>query len=89
MSVESRRIQLKENDEFFRNMPQNPLMEKWLKEYPPVSMPNESTVCDGYSCMWCSRCPYGDNWACPEEDREEYDKYLEELKLYLSKGQVN
>lgn len=40
--------------------PKNPLKEKWNKLYPPISKPNWSQVCDGYSCMWCDRCPNGD-----------------------------
>ena len=35
------------------NPPKNPLMQKWLEKYPPVSMPQYSLVCDGYSCQWC------------------------------------
>jgi hypothetical protein len=32
--------------------------------------------------MWCGRCPLGDNWKCPEEDKEVYEKYLKELHEY-------
>lgn len=64
-------------------MPKNPLMDKWLKLYPPKPMAQYSQVCDGYSCMWCGRCPHGDNWKCPEEDKEVYEKYLEELHEYF------
>lgn len=64
------------------NPPINPLKEKWKKLYPPVPMPQYSQVCDGYSCMWCGRCPNGDNWECPEEDKEIYKKYLDELHEY-------
>lgn len=49
--------------------PKNPLEEKWSKLYPPIPMPQYSQVCDGYSCMWCGRCPKGCYWEVPEEDR--------------------
>ena len=39
--------------------PKNPLLKKWSKLYPPISKPEYSEVCDGYSCDGCSRCPYG------------------------------
>ena len=42
------------------NPPKNPLLEKWFREHPPIKMPQYSQVCDGYSCMWCDRCPHGD-----------------------------
>lgn len=64
--------------------PKNPLMDKWLQLYPPTPKPQFSQVCDGWSCiMGCSKCPYGENWKCPEEDREEYNKYLEEYGAYM------
>lgn len=62
--------------------PPNPLQEKWDKLYPPVPMPQFSQVCDGYSCMWCGRCPRGDNWKVPEEDIEVWNKYQNELREY-------
>lgn len=63
--------------------PENPLMEKWLKEYPPTKMPEFSSVCDGYSCMYCSRCPKGENWVVPEEDLEEHRAYVREYNKYM------
>ena len=62
--------------------PKNPLKEKWDKLYPPIPKPNWSQVCDGYSCMWCERCPNGDGWQAPEEDKEEYEKYKKEFNEY-------
>lgn len=53
--------------------PENPLLKKWKEKYPARSEPNNSQVCDGYSCTFCSRCPSGDGWEVPEEDRAEYD----------------
>ena len=55
------------------NPPVNPLKEKWEQLYPPIPMAQYSQVCDGYSCMWCGRCP---------EDREVYEKYLQRRKEY-------
>lgn len=57
--------------------PQNPLKEKWDKLYPPIPMPQYSQVCDGYSCMWCGRCPEGEYWEVPEEDKEIWEQYRE------------
>lgn len=71
-----------DGDQF--NPPENPLKEKWLKEYPPTPHPLESQVCDGYSCMWCGRCPEGDYWKCPEEDKEIYDKFHKEYLDYIN-----
>ena len=65
--------------------PKNPLEEKWAKLYPPIPMPQYSQVCDGYSCMWCGRCPQGDNWKVPEEDKEVYEKYKKELNEYYNR----
>lgn len=55
--------------------PENPLKEKWDAAYPPIPMPQYSQVCDGYSCMWCNRCPRGGYWKVPDEDKELWDKY--------------
>ena len=56
-------------------MPKNPLLSKWREKYPPEPKPEFSQVCDGYSCMWCGRCPEGEYWKCPEEDVEVYKQY--------------
>lgn len=56
-------------------MPVNTLQIKWRRKYPPVPRPEYSQVCDGYSCMWCDRCPRGEGWECPEEDKLEYKEY--------------
>ena len=64
------------------NPPENPLKEKWDKLYPPTPMPQYSEVCDGYSCMGCSRCPQGDYWKVPEEDKEVYEQYKKNLEAY-------
>ena len=62
--------------------PKNPLEEKWKHLYPPTPMPQYSQVCDGYSCMWCGRCPRGDNWKVPEEDKEIWEDYQRQCREY-------
>lgn len=62
--------------------PKNPLKEKWDRLYPPIIMPQNSQVCDGYSCMWCGRCPRGEYWKVPEEDKEAWEAYQEEVHEY-------
>lgn len=64
------------------NPPKNPLKEKWDRLYPPTSMPQYSQVCDGYSCMWCGRCPKGSDWKVPEEDREVWEEYQKQIREY-------
>lgn len=68
------------------SIPTNPLEEKWAKLYPPTPKPEAHQVCDGYSCMWCGRCPRGDYWKCPDEDKEVYEQYQKELREYLEKS---
>lgn len=64
------------------NPPKNPLAEKWARLYPPIPMPQYSQVCDGYSCMFCGRCPRGECWRVPEEDKTIWDNYQKELLDY-------
>jgi len=66
------------------NPPENPLKDKWNKLYPPIPHPHESQVCDGYSCMWCGRCPKGDYWKVPEEDKDIYENYKKEFDDYCN-----
>lgn len=73
----------------FDDMPVNPLKEKWDKLYPPIPKPEFSQVCDGYSCMWCGRCPHGGLWKCPEEDLEVYNEYRKKLDEYLIKHNLD
>lgn len=60
----------------------NPLQDKWEVLYPPVPKVQYSQVCDGYSCMWCGRCPRGEHWVVPDEDKELWDKYQKEIDEY-------
>ena len=62
--------------------PKNPLEKKWKRLYPPTPIPQYSQVCDGYSCMWCGRCPRGDNWKVPEEDKEIWEDYRRQCREY-------
>lgn len=62
--------------------PPNPLAEKWKKLYP-------SCGSGGYKCMYCGKCPYGEYWKVPEEDRDEYAAYGRVLCQYnLDHGNV-
>ena len=45
-------------------------------------MPQYSQVCDDYSCMWCGRCPQGSYWKVPEEDKEVWEQYQEQVREY-------
>lgn len=55
--------------------PRNPLKEKWERLYP-------SCEYTGYNCMYCSACPCGDNWKIPEEDKDEYDAWVQAVRQY-------
>lgn len=59
------------------NPPKNPLAEKWKKLYPSCS--NDG---DTYKCIYCGKCPYGEYWYVPEEDRDEFNKYGKVLAEY-------
>ena len=67
------------------DMPINPLKEKWDKLYPPIPIPEYSQICDGYSCIWCDRCPRGENWKVPEEDKVVWEQYQQQLSEYNRK----
>lgn len=62
--------------------PEFPLKEKWDRLYPPTPNAKASQVCDGYSCMWCGRCPNGEYWKVPEEDKEVWADYQQQLLEY-------
>lgn len=55
--------------------PRNPLADKWERLYP-------SCATDIYRCMYCSKCPHGDYWEVPEEDKEVYDAYIQTVRQY-------
>lgn len=55
------------------NPPKNPLADKWSKS--ECSHPT-------YHCMYCDKCHHGDYFEVPDEDKEEYAKYLNELSEY-------
>ena len=33
--------------------------------------------------MFCGRCPNGDYWKVPEEDKEVYEEYRRQVNEYL------
>lgn len=78
-------------------MPKNPLEEKWAKKYNLNGFGVECSNVLGksengnpimnFSCVIChSRgCWRSDSFVVPEEDKEEYEKYLKELNEYHKK----
>lgn len=56
--------------------PKNPLTEKWEKLYPSCKGGS------GYKCLYCGKCPYGEHWHVPEEDRDVWDSYMKVLYDY-------
>lgn len=90
-------IKLKIVNEDGSNMddfPENPLIEKWDNLYPPTRWgkpcgPVLGYYDDGkpimnYTCVMCheKKCRHSDDWEVPEEDREEYEKYLKQVDEY-------
>lgn len=76
-------IELVNDDGTLFEPPVNPLQEKWDRLYSPTPKPEYSQVCDGYSCMYCGRCPKGSYWKVPDEDKEVWDTYQKELTAYF------
>ena len=75
------------------DFPENPLKEKWDKLYPPtrngkpcsniLGYSDDGTPIMNYTCIFCTElCQHSDKWKVPEEDKEEWDKYMEEIKEY-------
>ena len=64
--------------------PKSLLKEKWDRLYPPVPKPEYSQVCDGYSCMWCGRCPSGNHWEVPDDDKAEYYNWRKQVEEYIT-----
>lgn len=62
--------------------PENPLREKWDKLYPPTQRYESGNNCEGYSCIFCGRCPHGSNWKVPTEDKEIWDEYQKQVLEY-------
>lgn len=69
---------INEDGTFLEDFPQNPLQEKWSKLYPPYPNPEY----DDYTCMQCSKCPFGGEWVVPEEDIEVWNNYQQEILNY-------
>lgn len=55
--------------------PRNPLEEKWEKLYP-------SCGSGGYKCMYCGKCPHGEYWKVPEEDKDDWVAYMMTVHQY-------
>ena len=55
--------------------PRSPLKEKWERLYPTC----ESM---GYGCIFCGKCPCGDYWKIPEEDKDAYDAWVQAVRQY-------
>lgn len=58
--------------------PKDPLEEKWAKLYPSCSETWD------YSCIFCDKCPYGDEWKIPEEDKEVWKQHQAEVEAYAA-----
>lgn len=53
----------------------NPVITYLKSLYPPVRKSECSQVCDGYSCMWCGRCPNGEYFKIPLAFKSVADAY--------------
>ena len=77
--------------------PTNPLIDKWRKLQP---VRDDGIRCDSvlgkfedgrpmmnYGCVLCHEktCQHSDSFEVPEEDKEEYQAYLDELEAYHEK----
>ena len=63
------------------NPPRNPLKEKWAKLYPPCSLSDNGDF--DYSCILCSNCPNSEDWKVPEEDKEVYEQWRNDVISYI------
>ena len=75
--------------------PKNPLIEKWENKYTLDRFGNQCQDVLGhyedgrpivnYECVLCSskRCYKSDKFEVPEEDKEAYEKYLEQLNEFF------
>lgn len=61
--------------------PQNPLKEKWANLYPPCDLSDNGDF--DYSCILCGKCPNGDSWEVPEEDKEIYNQWRLDFSSYV------
>lgn len=76
------------------NYPKNPLKEKWDKLYPPTKYGEPCSPILGYQdngapymnygCVLCTetRCQHSTRWKVPEEDKETWEQYLQDIKEY-------
>ena len=66
-------------DGIIANPPENPLKDKWDKLYPACSIGSDGW---DYSCMFCGKCPLGDHWEVPDEDKSIWEQYIKDKKAY-------
>lgn len=76
------------------DIPRNPLEEKWSKMYnqdkfgeqcsPVLGQSSTGAPIMNYSCVLCHsmKCFRSDNFEVPEEDKEEYEAFLQRLHDY-------
>lgn len=79
------------------DFPVNPLKEKWDKLYTPMKdgkpcnyilgYKEDGTPIMNYSCVLCheEKCQYSNSWKIPDEDKDEYAKYEEQIREYHRK----
>ena len=66
------------------DLPINPLIEKWKKEFPMMDVCYEidKSKIENYTCLTCDKCQYGEFFKIPKEDLKIYKEYLHELNEY-------
>ncbi len=60
--------------------PVNALVQKWREKYPVEPCAGMS-----YSCMFCGRCPSGDYWKVPEEDKVEQAEWEKKFAAWAAR----
>lgn len=82
----------------FIETPINPLQQKWEDkgynknssgcECRPIIINNsDNKILMNYSCLLCSstECYHSKYWVVPEEDKEAYNEYLDNVKKFFKK----
>lgn len=73
---------INEDGTSIEDFPKNPLIDKWLKLKKNFCIQLEESGFANYRCLECTKCPDSSDFEIPEEDIEEYEKYLTECKEY-------
>ena len=63
------------------NPPKDPLKDKWDNLYPACKKGGEAW---DYACMFCGKCPFGDHWKVPEEDKAVWKQYQADMEAYVN-----